>query len=359
MKADNSSNGKKVGWICTYTPEELIHSAGFTPFRLLPDADSAINDVEDLLPASICPYARQILGSIRSGFQNDLEGIVIAQSCNAMLHLYNALKEDFKGFVYLLDLPRKQDRAATTFFAEELDDLLTFLENNNRPASAAALAGSIELYNRKINLIKYLLEAPQNTLENYFDCGLYGVAGEAATAHPSEFISKVEEIINGNGSMKVDKKTVKPSLLLSGGVPPDSLIKMLSSITGYRLYPEICTGQRYLLRPPIDNPGLMYADRKSMLLHIAQNYLGKPPCPRQLPYRARKNFYDCLVDDIKVKAVVYHDLMFCDLCHYDYLLIKDLLDQKEIPCLKIKTELGREDSGQLHTRIEAFLEIIQ
>lgn len=350
---------KQVGWVCTYTPEELIHSSGFTPIRLLPVTEKSENGVEDLLPASICPFTRQVLANIRNGIYSNLEGIVIAHSCNAMLHLYNALKEGFGGFVYLLDLPRKQDQEAVSFFTEELEAFLSFLEGKDRPVNNETLAESIQLYNRKTNLIKELLDNFDGILDRHYYPGLYGMAEEAATVTPVDFIEKAMRILTKNGNARAENETVKPALLLSGGVPSRSLIEMLSSVTQIRLYPENCTGLRYLLRPPINISGRQNSGRKAMLAQVARNYLNKPACPRLLDYKARKSFYNHLFDDLEVKAVIYHDLMFCDLCHYDYLLIKDLLDQRGIPHLKVKTEMGQEDSGQLQTRVEAFLEIIQ
>jgi len=52
------SNKKRVGWICTYTPEELIYAAGFIPFRLLAGTENNEKEAEDLLPANICPFVR-------------------------------------------------------------------------------------------------------------------------------------------------------------------------------------------------------------------------------------------------------------------------------------------------------------
>lgn len=353
---------KQIGWICTYVPEELIHAAGFNPIRLLPGSDNGEIDVGDLLPSSICPFTRQILGNIRSETYSNLEGIVIAQSCNAMLHLYNALKEDYGGFVYLMDVPRKQDQEAVSFFTEELESFLAFLNSSHRSVDSNDLIDSIILYNRKIKLIEQLLDNFFSFSDQQFYTGIHGMAEEASSITPTDFIEKAEVILNSNTTTRDKKWDGEPSILLTGGVASRNLFEMLERLARtakFRLYPENCTGIRYLFRPPIDCSGLHTSDKKTILNRISFNYLSKPPCSRMLDYKIRVRFYNDLFEKLEVKAVIYHDLMFCDLCHYDYLLIKDLLKQREIPLLKIKTELGHEDSGQLKTRVEAFLEIIQ
>jgi len=93
MEQQNSNHKLKVGWFCTYTPEEVIHAAGFMPYRLLPHHSEGAGSVEDALPGNICPYPRKILSNLRSGLYEDMAGIVVANSCNAMLHLYSILKD--------------------------------------------------------------------------------------------------------------------------------------------------------------------------------------------------------------------------------------------------------------------------
>lgn len=353
------SDKNRVGWICTYTPEELIYAAGFIPVRLLTGSEKDEKETEDLLPANICPFVRQILGNIRSNNYSNLTGVVVVQSCNAMMHLYNALKESFDGFVYLLDVPRKHDQEAISFFIEELDSFLAFLESKSKPLESGALNKSIGLYNRRINLIKELMDNYSSTIDNNFSCGIYGLSEEASSNPPADFINKLEAIFKDDGPKLIDHKNGQASLMLSGGIPPHSLVKMLSSKSDLKLYPETCTGLRYLLRPPIRTTDMDNLERKEALFQLACNYLKKAPCPRMLDYTSREKYYEHLIDELKIQAVVYHDLMFCDLCHYDYLLVKDLLEKKEIPHLKVRTELGHEDWGQLQTRVEAFLEIIQ
>ncbi|MGM0652101.1 MAG: 2-hydroxyacyl-CoA dehydratase [Bacillota bacterium] len=146
---------KTVGWVCTYTPEELIYAAGFLPTRLMPSDTQSNSGSEDLFPNSLCPFVRQVMNKIRSEAQK-LEGIVIANYCNAMMHLYNAINYEFDGFVYLLDVPRKIDQKAKKYFYQELQALLSFLEKHGGSVSDCALKTSIELYNHRTDIFKKL-----------------------------------------------------------------------------------------------------------------------------------------------------------------------------------------------------------
>ncbi len=55
------AGGKVVGWLCTYTPEEVIHAAGLLPVRLRGDTRKAsLGDA--YLQSNMCPYARSCIG---------------------------------------------------------------------------------------------------------------------------------------------------------------------------------------------------------------------------------------------------------------------------------------------------------
>ncbi len=349
---------KKVGWFCTYTPEEIIYAAGFTPYRLLPLNTGTATPVEDALPPNICPYPRKILGNLRSNAYSDLSGLVIANSCNAMMHLYNVLKDEADIFVHLLDAPRRQDQAAVDFFTRELELLANHLGEHGREPSEKRLKKAVEVYRRKNKLLQTLIDLNGPVLKENYPLGFYGLAGEAASTCPVSFNQKLAAIIKENGLIDNPDGPEKTALLLAGGLPPKGLVEMLAENENFILYPENCTGMRYLQKPQPESTSSGPSTRKAILEALSRSYLEKLPCPRAFNRDARENYYRQLLDSFNVRGIIYHDLLFCDMCHYDYLMLLDLIAEKGVPHLQIKSELGEEDLGQLKTRVEAFLEIL-
>ncbi len=361
MEQQKNDRKQKVGWFCTYTPEEVIHAAGFIPYRLLPFHQEGAAPVEDALPGNICPYPRKVLSNLRSGFYENMAGIVVANSCNAMIHLYNILKEESDLFVYLLDVPRRQDELAVNYYVRELELLANFLGNQGEPAREESLRQTVEIYRQKGKLLERFTRPNGIIPEKLHSTGLYGLAMEAAGTDPEYFVRKMKAAVENDCSGEPEpgpSNNLEYSLLLAGGLPPQGLVEMLSEQPDLRLYPENCAGLRYLQKPKPGIPTGRNSSREDILRLIARSYLEKPPCPRIFSRRAREDYYRRLLNELKVRAVIYHDLLFCDMCHYDYLMLQDLLKEKDIPHLKVKTELGEEDLGQLKTRVEAFLEIL-
>lgn len=340
--ARETTGGGIVGWFCTYTPEEIIYAAGFVSYRLLPHHNDCNSSVEDALPASVCPYPRKILNNIRSGIYHNLEGVVVANSCNSMMHLYNVLKEENGLFVYLLDIPRQQDERATAYFARELELLANYLGRRGRPVNSDNLTGSLSIYRQRNKLLdRAVKHSVSDNFNHTFPEGLFGLSLEAATTDPEKMNNRLAALLEKINPVEKTERNNSIALMLAGGLPPQGLIKMLTDLPELNLYPENCAGLRYLQKPQAafdhdQDP----AQTNNLYLSIARAYLEKPPCPRVFNRQAREEYYRSLLDSLKVQGVIYHDLMFCDLCHYDYLMLQTLLTEKEIPHLKIKTKLG-------------------
>lgn len=53
---------KRIGWFCSYVPEELIMASGLEPVRLRGQVGE-LKEVDSYLFSNICPYLKNILDS--------------------------------------------------------------------------------------------------------------------------------------------------------------------------------------------------------------------------------------------------------------------------------------------------------
>ena len=56
---------RHIGFTCAYTPVQLIHAAGFTPYRILPMGNSP-NQAGTVLHDNMCPHVKQVLDAYAS-----------------------------------------------------------------------------------------------------------------------------------------------------------------------------------------------------------------------------------------------------------------------------------------------------
>jgi benzoyl-CoA reductase/2-hydroxyglutaryl-CoA dehydratase subunit BcrC/BadD/HgdB len=154
-----------------------------------------------------------------------------------------------------------------------------------------------------------------------------------------------------------------PRILLTGSpmIWPDcwkipNLIEE-SKPQGLIVADEFCSGDRIFYDPV----GVDEGSTGDMLKAIAERYILPCTCPCFTSEDGNQDRIDklqTLVKDYKISGVIYHVIRGCHLYAMEYLRLKRLFEKENIPIYYLDTEYSREDSGQMKTRIEAFLEML-
>ncbi len=61
----------------------------------------------------------------------------------------------------------------------------------------------------------------------------------------------------------------------------------------------------------------------------------------------------------KAQGILHYSLQFCHTYNIEEIKIREACEREDIPYLSIESDYSPEDTGQLQTRIEAFLEQIR
>jgi benzoyl-CoA reductase/2-hydroxyglutaryl-CoA dehydratase subunit BcrC/BadD/HgdB len=77
------------------------------------------------------------------------------------------------------------------------------------------------------------------------------------------------------------------------------------------------------------------------------------------PSTERFDRIEDLIRDYRVDGVVSENIRYCVPYAHDLPLLKDRLKALNIPILALDIEYGTSGSGQIQTRVQAFLEMIQ
>jgi benzoyl-CoA reductase/2-hydroxyglutaryl-CoA dehydratase subunit BcrC/BadD/HgdB len=154
-----------------------------------------------------------------------------------------------------------------------------------------------------------------------------------------------------------------PRLLLTGSpmVWPDcwktpNIIEE-SKPQGLIVADEFCSGDRAF----IDPVGVDEGTTDDILKAIAERYVLPCTCPCFTSEDGNKDRIDKLqtmIKDYRINGVIYHVIRGCHLYAIEYMRLKRLLEKENIPMYYLDTEYSREDSGQIKTRVEAFLEML-
>ena len=348
----NIMENRIIGLTCSYIPEEILVAAKVTPFRIhgstLPPELST-----SYLPANFCPY---VLSCLDCGIKKEydfLDGLIIADSCNAMRRLYDAWRYFVNtGFVYMLDLPKTKDRAAEIYFKHALSKLIKAIEiKYGIKIHDKDLRDAIVLCNETRRLLSELTEIRQNHDINVPSQEIYKFFQESKTLPKEEFNNKFSKFLvslksAAKSSIDFDSKI---KMLITGSFHnPAEIINYTESLGAKVVFEDICTSGRYL-REEI-NPD-------KPLDSIAHFYINKPPCARMVNCDDRVDYILGLIKQYKINGIIYYALKFCDTHLLDLPFLKQRLSKMDVPILFLEGDSLLPSSGQVKTRIKAFLEM--
>jgi len=351
---DNKISQKKsMGWLCSYTPLELIYAAGFKPYRVDGHAKPIIN-ADSYISANYCQVVKSIVDVAMEGGYDFLEGVVILNSCDAMRRLYDVWKEFFPPkFIYLMDFPMGSSPSGLKYLRNELEKLKSALENiTSNPIRDSDIEKAIDIFEESRSLYNEL-----NSLR-LRDPPV--ITGEALMKFTSEFFKEdpqvwnkeIRSIIDNQGpDLKSSVNEQNPRIILSGS--PIHEVEFISFIEDCDLnvvYEDICSGSKFF--------DLNYKKSEDPLMTLSEAYLNRTPCARMMRIEDRAKSLIDITEKYKLDGIIHHSLKFCDTYLYDVPKLKEILNENDISVLFLESDGTLGSLNQLKTRIEAFSEMI-
>lgn len=348
---------RRIGWLCSYTPEELILAAGFIPYRIHVDTSDG-GEGREMLPPNICPYVRKILGAATAGCFNDFAGIVFVYSCDAMRRLADIWRTYAAPKSYFcLDVPRRIHGPAEAFLSAQLREMRSFLE---RQAGREIRPHDIFRAIESINSTRFLMDR----LNRFRSDSAFPISGSAYHAIALHGMRSDKEKFNKEAEKFIKElehhRDIRPALssgseprvLLSGCVVAGTALTEFIEACGCSIVSDDhCTGWRHY-RGRVEN-------LTDPFQAIARRYLQRPACARMSRAGLRIRRTLDLTKEFQVNGVIFHTLKFCDPVQADLPRLSDSLRQKGIPMLHIELENFDTASGQIKTRVEAFVETMK
>jgi benzoyl-CoA reductase subunit C len=344
-----------VGFLCPYTVEEIVHAAGFTPVRISPPRSS--RELADAyIPANFCPYLRHVVDLGVRGAFSEYRSVIVAHSCDGARRAIDVLREYTSGVdLFFLDLPKRADESAVSYFRGQLVRMTRFFEElSGKPVSDKDLRSAIDLYNenrRLLERIYTLRESSPSMVSSETMVRLLEVNAVNSKERTNPLLERtIEELESSVISSTVDSQGKKRIFVSGNLLDYGSFLSEIEAAGGAVVGDDFCFGGRYYCGEA--DPG------EDPLQALARRYLSRVPCGRMENYKDR---FDRLVERVnlsKARGVVYLGLKFCDNFLTDYPILKVRLDGVGIPSLLLESEYFPAGTGQLRTRIEAFIEMI-
>lgn len=322
----------RVGYLCTFTPKEIIHSAGFLPYRVFA-TENPITMASGYIQSYACSQAR---GALECALRDDFYAFVFTRCCDTLMRLTDIF--EFAGKrVYNIEFPTKIGNI--DYYVKELKEFVRVLKEWGGEVSFEKLLESIKLYRELEEKLKKLFAIMPD----------YETAIKVQQIDVKDAIKLVDEKLK---SAKKEKE--KPKVLITGSVCPYLKVYDLFRETGFSVKDDICTGSRFF---EFSYPTFEPEDLESALRFIAEKYLYKSPCPTK-HYEDDKRFDYILKLAEDCDAVVFLLVKFCEPHFFDYPQLKERLEQMGKKVAQIELEFPVVSTEQIRTRLEALREVI-
>jgi bcr-type benzoyl-CoA reductase subunit C len=351
-----NGGGKVYGWLCTYVPEELVHAAGGLPVRITGyQNETEMDDANAHLYIVSCSFSRSCLQMGLRGKYSYLDGVIAGSTFDGARRLFDHWFHYLKApFMQILSVPRKYNDATMELYYQEVLGLKKNLENYmGIKITDGALLESIKVFNRARELLRKLYEfrkrsEPPITGEETFE------VLNASFRMPKEmFNSWMEELLKKLEKSEIKNRGKARIMVIGSVLNNPAFIKSIEDQGGLVVTDELCTSVRYWSDPVVrmgDEPPL-----KS----IARRYLTNFPCARMFPSTDRFTRIRQLLCDYRVDGIVSENIRYCVPYAHDLPLLKDKIKDLGIPVLALDIEYGTSGSGQIQTRVQALLEMIE
>lgn len=348
-----------VGYTCVYTPIEVLAAANVSYVRLLHKGtpDEVIAG-EALAQSMLCDYIKSIIGGFmkKDPLTCSIEKLYSFYTCTCM---YAAIESIGQLYVptAVYNLPRKRrEESSRLVLASEIKAFKEDLEKlTGEPIAEETLREKINAYNKARKYMREIAEfrkgdAPLLTSSEYQELvrGFF-------TIPVDDLLSELEKLkAQLAHATKPTKRKIR--LLLTGGIVAEGdnkITKILEELGVSIVVEDNCTGIKPLSFD-VDNH-----ENGDVYEQLADAYLGKAPCSRMVPKEDMLDYSIRLAQEYKVDGVVLYYLKFCPSYSFEEKLYQDLFQKHNIPLIILSGDYSVGDEGQLKTRLEAFIELLQ
>jgi len=349
--------GKKViAFQCTYVPEEIIYAAGIMPIRLTGDSrELDLEEANAYMYINTCSHVRSCLELVLRKQYDFLDGFVSGTTCDSSRRLTDVWKYyNFTSFVHILTVPRKMTERAHELYRREVQDFKRRLEEFfDVEITPQALRQAIKVYNRSRELLHQLYQLRKSDAPPISGAEVQEVLNAGWSMPKEQFNQLLERLVEEASS---GQRAVRGNFrLMLNGSPLNNpeFTKAIEELGGLVVVDELCTGVRYWWE-------LVDTDSEiDPVAALSRRYLNNFPCPRMFPPEERFNRVLQLVKDYRVEGVISEIVRYCVHCAHDQPLLRRRLEKQGVPVLELGVEYGMPGTGQIRTRVQAFLELLE
>ncbi len=361
------AEGKRaIGYTCFHTPEVLLNLDNCFSVRLRAPRTGSMDIATYYLSNFLCGYCKAILERAIEGGYNFLDAIIASETCSEMnrsMEHFDLLKlsPKEKFFLTFMDMPFKTTENCLNLYVSQIrKKLLEPLHDvYGVDISRESIVKAVDLHNEVCRLITEIGEfrKEENPRITGYEFHVLSVASYCCPNHL--IVDKLLETLEELKTREPDKKKkYRAKVVVVGSEMDDPDFTKIIEESG-----ALVVADRYCFGSFPGREQIILKEDEDPVVTICRHYLEVSQCPRYMEHKKiqnRRDFVANLVEEFHADGVIYEQIKFCEYWGYERAIASHVMvSDYGIPAIAIDRQYTASASGQLRTRIQAFVESLE
>lgn len=357
-----------IGYTCFHAPEVLLNLGNCFSVRLRAPHTNSMELATYYMANNSCEFSRALLERALEGnysFLHAMAGVDVCEANNRaienmeIMHMQGEDKEKF--FYCNLDIPYSDDEDCVEHIREQVSRkiLKPLGENYGVDTSDAAIRAAVREHNEVCRILTEIGELRKLDIPPITGYEFAVLVLVSYTCPKRLILPLLRETLEEIRTRQVDpEKNYRVRVAVVGSEIDDpNLIKLIESCGALVVADRFCYGSF---------PGrqeIALTQQEDALTQVCRWYLQNTECPRQSALhrvKYRNDHVAQLVRDFRADGAIYEQMKFCTYWSYERVIANQIMPREYgIQILSIDRPYIVGQSGQLRTRVQAFVESIE
>ena len=366
VKKAQADGGIALGYTCFHIPEVLLNVDNCFSVRLRAPNTGSVDIATYYMSNYTCEFARALLERAIEGGYQFLDAMIGVDACSMMnrsMEHFDILQVNNKPnfFVTHTDMPYKITDYTLDSYVKQmrLRVLDRITEVFGVDTSDAAIRKAVEQHNEVCRIISEISEMrkAQNPVITGYEFHVLNLV--TYTCPKALILPNLRETLEELRTREPDEKSpFRARVAIVGSEIDDpSLTKLIEGCGALVVSDRYCFGS---------TPGrevIELKDDEDALRQICLHYMEVSECARYISDEKvlqRRVTADRLAREFNAEGVIYEQMKYCDYWGFERALASHVLaEEYGWPVLSIDRLYNNGNSGQLRTRVQAFVESLE
>ena len=361
-----AEGGVCLGYTCFHIPEVLLNVDNCFSTRLRAPNTGSIDIATYYMSNYTCEFARALLERAIEGGYQFLDAMIGVDACSMMnrsMEHFEILKvnDNPNFFVTHTDMPFKITDYTIKGYVQQMQVhvLNRIHEVFGADVSDAAIRKAVEEHNEVCRIISEIREMrkAENPVITGYEFHVLNLV--TYTCPKALILPYLRETLEELKTREPDAKSpFRARVAIVGSEIDDpNLTKLIEGCGALVVSDRYCFGS---------TPGrevIELNDEEDALTQICRHYMEVSECARYISDEKvlqRRETADRLAKEFKAEGIIYEQMKYCDYWGFERALVSHIMhDEYGWPVLSIDRLYNNGNSGQLRTRVQAFVESLE